>query len=151
MTGRRSLWATAVVVVISLLAIVGLVAWPRPSGPDAYDAMRPSQPRDPELSGTTLSWLPPESSPVPLTSYSVLYRPVGDPEGQWSVYARESLAMTIDVSGTSLTTCAAANPAWSCALTGGELLRGTEYTLRVIARTANALGYMSTDVLLTPG
>lgn len=149
MRSRRSLWIPAAVAVISV-AVIAVLAWPRSGGAEAYEALRPSAPRDVALAGSTLTWQPPESSPAPLTSYSVLYRPADQPDAQWSVYARDSLATTVDVSGATPPACADANPDWSCVFTGGDLDAGTTYALRVIARTADALGYMSADVEITP-
>lgn len=145
--GRRSLVLSAAVAVVSLLAIVAL-AWPRPTDQEAYDALRPGPPQSVALAGTTLTWQPPADSPAPLTSYSVLYRAADAPDDPWSVYARESLETGIDLAAVTASGCAAANPRWTCVLTGGDLVAGRVYDVRVIARTSEALGYMSDDVTL---
>lgn len=140
----------AALVAVASVAAIAVLAWPRSGGQEAYDALRPGPPRAVALTGTTLSWQPPADSPAPLTSYSVLYRAADAPTDPWSVYARESLTTTIDLAAGTASGCAVANPQWTCALTGGDLVAERDYEVRVIARTAEALGYFSDGVLLRP-
>jgi hypothetical protein len=146
---RRARLVVAALVAVASVAAIAVLAWPRAGGPEAYDALRPGPPQAVALTGTTLSWQPPVDSPAPLMSYSVLYRAADAPTDPWSVYARESLAVTIDLAASTASGCAVANPQWTCALTGGDLVAGRAYDVRVLARTAEALGYMSADVALT--
>lgn len=146
---RRTVAIPAAVAALSAVAIAALVWWPQPDPRADYEASRPSAPTDVRLDGRILTWSPPqEVAPgEPVVSYAVLYRPEGaSTDEPWAVYARGSSATTIDLGEGTTADCRADNPSWECALTGGELVPGTRFEVRLVARTPSTLGLMSESV-----
>lgn len=109
-----------------------------------------SQPTGPSLAGSTFSWSPPAFIPTgqSVASYTVIYKVATD-DSLGRVYASstDSTALSIDLSGTTTTACAAANPSgWNCS--GGiDLADGVAYEFQVFGRSSTGTGVGQ----LTPG
>ena len=99
-----------------------------------------SQPTGPSLVGSTLSWSDPAFIPSgqSVASYTVIYKKASD-ESAGSVYASSTdpTSTSIDLSGTTTSSCESANPSgWTCSQ-GIDLASGVEYQFQVFARSSS--------------